>query len=329
MRFGPVPLAEAVGAILAHSVALPDGRLRKGKVLTPDDLGPLEAAGIEAVTVARLDSDDVHEDAAATRLAQALVPDPATAGLRLTQAATGRVNLIAEHAGVVGLSPAQIDAVNQVHPMITVATVPEWQRIDAGGMVATVKIIAYGVPEGALDAACVAAQAAIRLQRPVMKTAILVETVTGDDPGDKGAKVIAARLQRLGVDLTEVTQVAHDEGAIAAALSEAEADLLLILTASATSDPMDTAPQAVRAAGGAVDHYGMPVDPGNLLFLGAIGDRPVIGLPGCARSPALNGADWIMERVICGVPVTAGDIMGMGVGGLLKEIPTRPRPRAG
>tara|TARA_R110002074_G_scaffold33786_3_gene93736 strand:- start:940 stop:1170 length:231 start_codon:yes stop_codon:yes gene_type:complete len=71
----------------------------------------------------------------------------------------------------------------------------------------------------------------------------------------------------------------------------------------------------------------MPVDPGNLLFLGDLKDARVIGLPGCARSPALNGADWVLERVICGVPVTSGDIAGMGVGGLLNEIPTRPQPR--
>ena len=71
----------------------------------------------------------------------------------------------------------------------------------------------------------------------------------------------------------------------------------------------------------------MPVDPGNLLFLGSLKGTPVIGLPGCVRSPALNGADWVMERLICGVPVTARDIAEMGVGGLLKEIPTRGRLR--
>ena len=71
----------------------------------------------------------------------------------------------------------------------------------------------------------------------------------------------------------------------------------------------------------------MPVDPGNLLFIGDLGGVPVIGLPGCVKSPALNGADWVMERVICGVPVTSADIAAMGVGGLLKESPTRPYPR--
>ena len=102
-----------------------------------------------------------------------------------------------------------------------------------------------------------------------------------------------------------------------------------MLTASATSDPQDVAPAALRAAGGHVEAYGMPVDPGNLLFFGTLAAKPVIGLPGCARSPALNGADWVMERLICGVSLTRADIADMGVGGLLKEIPTRPRPREG
>ena len=122
--------------------------------------------------------------------------------------------------------------------------------------------------------------------------------------------------------------VPHRIDPLAGALRAADSDLLLVLTGSATSDLFDTAPEALRAAGGQVAHFGMPVDPGNLLFLGHLGARPVIGLPGCAKSPALNGADWVLERVICGVPVTAADIMAMGVGGLLKEIPTRPRPRA-
>ena len=76
-------------------------------------------------------------------------------------------------------------------------------------------------------------------------------------------------------------------------------------------------------------HFGMPVDPGNLLFLGELSGRTVIGLPGCARAPALNGADWVLSREICGISVSARDIAGMGVGGLLKEIPTRPQPRRG
>jgi molybdenum cofactor cytidylyltransferase len=121
--------------------------------------------------------------------------------------------------------------------------------------------------------------------------------------------------------------VAHRTGAVAEALAASHSDLVLILTGSATSDISDVVPSAIGEAGGAVERFGMPVDPGNLLVLGRIGARPVIGLPGCARSPALNGADWVLERVACGVAVTSADIAAMGVGGLLKEIPTRPQPR--
>jgi len=114
---------------------------------------------------------------------------------------------------------------------------------------------------------------------------------------------------------------------LAQSIQKAQGDIVLILTASATSDAHDTAPQALRLAGGRVERFGLPVDPGNLLFLGQIADKPVIGLPNSARSPVLHGADWVLARVACGVPVDSAAMAQMGVGGLLKEIPTRPQPR--
>ncbi len=147
------------------------------------------------------------------------------------------------------------------------------------------------------------------------------------DLGGKAEAAVRGRLARLGMDLAEVASVPHDEAAIAAALAPLRGDLALILTGAATSDSHDVAPEGLRRAGGAVTRFGMPVDPGNLLFYGALGNRPVIGLPGCARSPALNGADFVLERIACGIMPTEDDIAAMGVGGLLKEIPIRPEPR--
>lgn len=330
MKFGPVPLDQAEGAILAHSVAVAGGRLRKGRVLTLADLETLRAAGVLEPTVARLEPGDIGEDAAAERLARALVPDPARAGLRLGKAATGRVNIHAEAPGVIEVLADRIDALNALHPMITVATVPRWQRSHPRGMVATVKIIAYAVPEAALEAACLAGQGALRLRRVTSATADLIQTDTdGTEDGAKGHRVTAERLDRLGVTLGPVTVVAHRIDDLAARIRSSTADAILILTGSATSDLHDVAPEALRRAGGQVIHFGMPVDPGNLLFFGTLDDRPVIGLPGCARAPALNGADWVLERLLCSVPVSPRDIAGMGVGGLLKEIPQRGRLREG
>ncbi len=328
MRFGPVPLSEAEGAILAHSVALAEGRLRKGCILGPPEIARLRATGRTEVIAARLGPDDLHEDAAALAIARALVPDSGVAGLDLRPVGTGRVNLHARSAGVVEVLAPSVEAVNAVDPMLTLATVPRWQRVKAGEMVATVKVIAYGVAQASVDAACSAGTRALRLHAPQLTRIALVETHTDPAARPLGAKAITDRLSALGADLISHLHSPHREADLAAKLAKASAaDLILILTASATSDPADVAPSAVRRAGGRVDRFGMPVDPGNLLFLGSLGATPVIGLPGCVRSPALNGADWVMERLICGVPVTAADIAGMGVGGLLKEIPTRGRPR--
>lgn len=327
MQFGAVPLDQALGAILAHSEMLPAGRLRKGAVLQAQDLAALAAAGLTEVVVARLGPEDVAEDAAAEALARALEPG---SGLVRTEAFTGRVNLNAPGAGVVEVAAQAVLALNRTHPAITLATLAPLTRVAKGTLVGTVKIIAYGVEKSALSAACAAAAGALRFRPVVMQSASLILTeVAGqeDKLTQKGRRAVEARLRALGVTLASVAVVAHDEAAIAEALARAVGEMVLILSGSATSDLHDTAPEGLRAAGGAVLRFGMPVDPGNLLFLGSLGARPVVGLPGCARSPALNGADWVLERLACGIAVTDEDIAAMGVGGLLKEIPIRPQLR--
>lgn len=329
MRFGPVPLDQALGGILAHSAHLRGGLIRKGKVLTADDLARMAAENWAEVVVAALDPDDVTEDAAATRLAHALVP-AGDQGLVLTEAFTGRVNLKATGPGIVALDVGAIHALNRIHPAITLATLPPFARVAAGTLVGTVKIIAYAVPEAALAQAEREARAGVCVLPVVRRTAgLLLTEVPGQDGKltAKGKRAVETRLRALGMELTSVSTVAHEVGAMADALRNLNGDILLVLTGSATSDLNDVAPKALGAAGGLVARFGMPVDPGNLLFHGHLGTCPVIGLPGCARSPALNGADWVLERYACGLQVSDDDIAAMGVGGLLKEIAIRPQPR--
>ena len=229
-----------------------------------------------------------------------------------------------------------VDALNGGDPALTLATLPDRTRVRAGQMVATVKIIPYGVAGAELARAvrrlATACAAPIRLHRFRPGRAALILTTT---PGLKpsliasGAAAVEARLAALGQAMAPPVTVPHETAAVAAAIADAPGDLVLILGASATSDAADACPAALVAAGGRLIRFGMPVDPGNLLFLGEQGGRPVVGLPGCARSPALNGADWVLERLAAGLTVTGPDIAAMGVGGLLKEIAARPQPRAG
>jgi molybdenum cofactor cytidylyltransferase len=329
MKFGMVSIDDAQGAILAHSTAGTDGRIAKGTLLDAALVDQLRQAGQKTVVTARLEPGDVEENAAASFLAQAIVPEPLAQALRIAKAGAGRVNLYATGPGVVRMDAGAINAVNAVNPMITVATVPQFHRVEAGTMVATIKIIAYAVPETALADACAAAARCLAIAAPVYSSATLIETMVGDaDPVTKGRAAMTGRLDRLAVALTDRVMVPHKTEPLARAMIQAPGDMIFVLTASATSDPQDIGPEALRAAGGSVTAYGMPVDPGNLLFFGWLEDKPVIGLPGCARSPALNGADWVLERILCGFRLTQADISAMGVGGLLKEILTRPRPRA-
>ena len=252
MKFGPVPLSAAQGAVLAHSVAVDGGRLRKGRVISQADVAAMQAAGLKEVIVATLDADDVAEDSAAKALAAAILGQ--ADGLTATRPFTGRVNLIADGPGVAVLDVAALEAINAVHPMITIATVPPWQQMAKGGMVATIKMISYAVPQKALNAAVASAGAgAIRLAQPQIKTASLIITEIPGGVGDKGRTAIAGRLEALRVDLIETVMTAHQTVPLAEAIAQAQSDLVLILTGSATSDIDDVAPAALRRAGGA-DH---------------------------------------------------------------------------
>ena len=321
MKFGTVPVADAGGAILAHASQAGGHRLPKGKVLDGDDIAALQQAEVREVIVAKLCEGDLDENTAAARLARALAGN----GVTTSTAATGRVNLFAGAAGIVDLDIAAINRANAVNPMITVATLPQYTRVAVGNMIATIKIIAYAVPGS--DVTNAASSAAISVLPPLYRSASLIETSLVPDPGDKGRNALEKRLSRLEVALDDVTIVSHDTNALKNALDVVTGEVVFILTASATSDIDDIGPAALRAAGGTVTQFGMPVDPGNLLFLGDLHGKPVIGLPGCARSPALNGADRVLERVICGRAPTPQDFAAMGVGGLLKEMPDRPQPR--
>ena len=329
MRFETVPTPTAEGAILVHSLKPHGRKLKKGRVLTPEDIAELEAAGITEITIARLEQGDIGEDIAAAKIATALHGE----GTRMGAATTGRANLYAECDGVLVVDPHIIDNANLIDDALTIATLAPYTVVAKGDMVATVKIIPYAAPEHAVDmVADLSARAPLRVAafRPLRAALITTEiTRQKDSVIEKTRSAMAARLKPLGGNLVFEKTCAHDSAAVTRALQEAEAaaDIFFVLGASAISDRRDVVPSAVVAAGGKLIHFGMPVDPGNLLLLAEMQGKPVIGLPGCARSPKTNGLDFVLQRLFAGLDVTREDIMRMGVGGLLAEISERPQPR--
>lgn len=331
MRFGRIPLGEALGTVLAHTHRLPGRVFKKGTVLDDAAIEAFRVAGLDGVVAARLDPGDVGEDAAAARIADRLVGP----GLTRTRAGTGRVNLVAGHPGLLRIDAAAVYRLNAVHEAVTLATLPDYAVVPAGEMVATVKIIPFAVPGTVLDLAETAlAGPVLQLHRFAPLRVGLVSTTL---PGLKESvlagteEATADRIAGLGGTLLPPLRRPHDEAAIAGAvraLRDDGAQLLLVVGASAVVDRHDVGPAGIVAAGGRILHFGMPVDPGNLICLGRIGDVPALVLPGCARSPKLNGIDWVLARVFAGLDVTGADLARMGVGGLLKDTGPRPLPRA-
>jgi len=332
MKFGAVPIVDALGATAVHSIRQGDFVLKKGTRIGPSEIAALKTVGIKEVTVARLDVGDVSEDQAAADIAAAIKGE----GLRVDLAFTGRCNLFAESSGVLVVDRDAIDALNRIDEAITVATLPAYKPVVEGEMIATVKIIPFAVAGTSRDRAVAAAakdKAVIRVAPyKLRKIGIISTLLPGLSPKviEKTLKITAARIAPAGASVIAERRVVHEQAALAMAIDEllkAGAELVIVFGASAIADRRDVIPAAVEAVGGEIEHFGMPVDPGNLMLIGNARGHPVLGAPGCARSPKENGFDWVLMRLLAGLPVTRADITGMGVGGLLMEIVTRPQPR--
>ncbi len=332
MKFGPVSPDDALGGTAVHTIRKGELVLKKGTVIEASHVAALKAADIPDIVVARLDAGDVSEDDAAAAIAEAAGGE----GVHTDAAFTGRCNLFAEKAGVLVVDRTQIDAMNRIDEAVTVATLSAFKPVVEGEMLATVKIIPFAVPGDIFMSAMKTAHDAKPLVRiapyRIKKVGVVSTLLPGLSPKviDKTLRITDERLAPAGARIVAERRVPHDQAALAKAIREIEnegAELIIVFGASAIADRRDVIPAAIEAVGGKIEHFGMPVDPGNLMLIGSAHGRPVLGAPGCARSPKENGFDWVLMRLLAGLAVTREDITGMGVGGLLMEIVTRPQPR--
>jgi molybdenum cofactor cytidylyltransferase len=331
MKFGPASPTDAIGGVTVHTLRQGSLVLKKGTTIGAAEVEALTKAGVAEVVVVRLEQGDVSEDIAAASIAQAVTGD----GINVERAFTGRANLFAARAGVLVVDRAAVDHINGVDEAITFATLSAYKPVVEGEMVATVKLIPFGVEASLRDAAVKAAgRGALRVAPYVIKRVGVVSTLL---PGlapkvvEKTLRVTSERLAPAGATIIAERRVPHEETVLAAAIKELlglGAELVIVFGASAIADRRDVIPAAITEIGGAIEHFGMPVDPGNLLLIGSANSVPVLGAPGCARSPVENGFDWVLMRLLAGLKVTRAELTGMGVGGLLMEIVTRPQPRA-
>lgn len=333
-----MPLAEAVGKILGHNVTGADGRplLRKGRPLRPEDVDALRSLGRSSVYVAEPGPSDVGEDEAARRLAAAAMGP----GLRLVGPHSGRANLLATGLGLFRVDPQRLLRLNE-HDGVTVATLRAHAVVRPRQVVATVKVIPFALPAPIMKAA----EAVTRDGGPLLRVDVLAPRrvtllLSGSEPARERVlrdfvPPLRIRIEALGstLDATEFVALEDEAGeaALAAALrrtADGGAGLILLAGETAIVDRHDIAPRALERAGGELVSFGAPVDPGNLLLLGRIGNVPVLGAPGCSRSPRENVVDALLPRLLAGDRLTHADVVGLGHGGLLEDVPERGAPRS-
>lgn len=323
MRIEILPPERAVGHILCHNLADQGGRkaFAKGRQLRAEDLPRMAELGLQTLRVAILDPGDVHEDAAAARLGAAV----AGPGVHATPPHAGRVNLRASHTGPLAVDAAALMAINELDGL-TVATRPAHSLAHAGQPLATIKVIPFAVPGAALERAEAIGRAAggvLRVPAISLRSVgvILVSSPAARLRVERGVyPAIEGRVHDLGGRVAALRCVIPVEEAVAAALADLRdlgAELIVVAGETSVVDSDDVTPRAIRLAGGRVEHYGAPVEPGNLLLMAYLGDLPVIGAPGCVRSRDANIVDLLLPRVMAGEAITRRDIVALGHGGLL------------
>lgn len=323
MRLVNIPIDQAEGGVLVHNVAdeLGHKALLKGHRLGAADVDKLRALGKSQVYVALLEPGDVRENDAVVRIALAAAGENTAA----TQASGGRINLLATRHGILKLNKEAMARLNSIEG-VTIATRPAYSIAEPKTMLATVKTIGLALPETALEQS-----EAIRRElgaaiwvRPFEAAKVGV-IFTGSAEArkrveDRFGGPVRGRIAALGAEVQSYRYVAEEPSAIAEAISSAisgGATCLILAGETSIMDAEDITPRGIMAAGGEIEVYGAPVEPGNLLLIAYLGQVPIVGAPGCIQSRDTNVVDLVLPRLLAGERVTRLDLIELADGGLL------------
>jgi molybdenum cofactor cytidylyltransferase len=338
MKFGPFPVAHAAGKILGHNIYTSEGwrAFKKGAILKAEDIVRLENLGRDTVYAAEIEPGDILEDEAALQVARAVQGR----GVRLSRPAAGRVNLFSQIRGVVRIDSVRLSRLNTFEGL-TLATLQGNLVVSQDQMVGTVKIIPYAVPAEVVARAIggiAAVEPLIRIDPLLPRRIGLI--LTGAASATERLRQsyetpLRQRAAALGSELSVIDLLTLDQESdeiVLASLIQrtvsAGFELLILAGDTAIMDRADIAPRAVERAGGEIECVGVPIDPGNMLMLGYVGEVPVLGVPGCARSLKTNAIDWVLPRLLANERLRRSDITQLALGGLLEDTSKRPMPRS-
>lgn len=320
-----IPVQEAVGMVLCHDITqiIPGeikGRaFKKGHIIKEEDIPTLLSIGKENIYVWDLQEGFVHEDEAAQRIAKA----GAGQGISLEEPKEGKVNFIAKEKGLLKINIKALYELNSIEEVAFV-TLHSNQVVEQGKLLAGTRIIPLVIEEEKIEKVvelCHANHPVIEV-KPLKKHRVGVVT-TGSEVfhgriEDKFGPVIRKKMDYLGSEVLEQIIVPDDVEAIVKAIRELlskGADFIAV-TGGMSVDPDDVSPSGIRALGGEIVTYGVPVLPGAMFMLAYLENVPVVGLPGCVMYHGTTIFDLVVPRLLAGERVTRQDIVALGHGGL-------------
>lgn len=326
---------EAVGHVLCHDMTqiIPgvckDARFRKGHIVTEDDIPVLLSMGKENLYVWEKTAGMLHEDEAAKRLCDLCI----SANMHPTEPKEGKIELIADADGLFVVSVDRLCAVNAIDDLM-IATRRTNTAVRAGDKLAGMRVIPLVIEEKRLVRAKAAAGDAPLLRILPFKRRTAVIIVTGNEVAkgrveDKFTPVVRRKLARFGIETVSCVLSGDSRDVISAAIQRARAEgaELICCTGGMSVDPDDRTPGAIAASGASIVTYGAPMLPGAMFCLGYFGDgTPVVGLPGCVMYAKTTIFDVVLPRIAADVPLTRGDFVRMGHGGLCLGCDTCQHP---
>ncbi len=294
-------------------------------VLQASDAARLRSFG--EIHVVELEPGDVHEDEAARRLAAAL----AGPGLEATRPVQSQARLVARRRGLFRVRQAAIDAINALG-LVSVFTLMDGQAVTEGEEVAGCKVTPVAVPGRLLDAA----EDVCRTQAPVvelvafrpLRTFVVATERLKPKARELFRKAVTSKLGWYGADVIAVREVPRTNAGVADAYAEAArsgAELVLFAGASAI-DPLDPAYAELAGAGGELLQLGAPMHPGSMLWLGRLGEAPVVGVASCAGFGRNSSLDLLLPFVFAYGRANASDLLRLGHGGLIESAAGRRFP---
>lgn len=321
---GKRPPARLAGSILTRDLAIGGTRWAKGRRLTTEDLLAIATAEPnDPVTVLVPDASELHEDEAALRLAAA-VGGP---GLVVRGPSQSRVDLVADHAGVANVRIGDLERLNRIDPL-EVFTVYDGQVVEAGDLVASVKIAPHLVEAAIVDEG---ARLADFGGRPLVWVAPFVQSRVGvivkesvrPAARERFESSVRAKVDGLGSTIAAIVYVEDDpdavEGAMAGFVRGPDAVDLILTAGAASTDPTDACFVAIAALGGRVVRRGVPAHPGSMLWLARIGRTAILGLPTCGAYSKATAADLLLPRLLSGEPASEATVAKLGHGGILSR----------